>query len=325
MILAGDIGGTKTLLQLARWRDGKAEALTERRFDSGAFDGLASMLENFLAQASVAKKIRSACFAVAGPVRGRLVRLTNLPWSIDAAEIETRFGIARVELINDFQAAARGVDALAPQDLVTLQTGQAEPRGVRVVLGAGTGMGVAWSVWQGEGYVVLPTEAGHMDFALLDDTQFDLFKYLQRKFGRVSYERVLSGPGLVDLFNFLQHNIGKSSPELVRLPLHADAAATVTELALNRKHPLAVKALNMFVQIYGAFAGNLALAGIARGGVYISGGIAPRIIGKLQEGAFLQAFRDKGRYAPLMQEIPVRVVMNSNVGLLGAALAAGKV
>lgn len=325
MILAGDIGGTKTLLQLARWRDGKAEALTERRFDSGAFDGLASMLENFLAQASVAEKIRSACFAVAGPVRGRLVRLTNLPWSIDAAEIETRFGIARVELINDFQAAALGVDALAPQDLVTLQTGQAEPRGVRVVLGAGTGMGVAWSVWQGEGYVVLPTEAGHMDFALLDDTQFDLFKYLQRKFGRVSYERVLSGPGLVDLFNFLQHNIGKSSPELVRLPLHADAAATVTELALNRKHPLAVKALNMFVQIYGAFAGDLALAGIARGGVYISGGIAPRIIGKLQEGAFLQAFRDKGRYAPLMQEIPVRVVMNSNVGLLGAALAAGKV
>lgn len=325
MILAGDIGGTKTLLQLARWRDGKAEALTERCFDSGAFDGLASMLENFLAQAGVAGKIRSACFAVAGPVRGRLVRLTNLPWSIDAAEIETRFGIARVELINDFQAAALGVDALAPQDLVTLQTGRAEPRGVRVVLGAGTGMGVAWSVWQGEGYVVLPTEAGHMDFALFDDTQFELFKYLQRKFGRVSYERVLSGPGLVDLFNFLQHNIGKSSPELVRLPLYADAAATVTELALNRKHPLAVKALDMFVQIYGAFAGNLALAGLARGGVYISGGIAPRIIGKLREGAFLQAFRDKGRYAQLMQEIPVRVVMNSNVGLLGAALAGGKV
>lgn len=324
MILAGDIGGTKTLLQAAFWRGGKAEVLAEQHFDSGAFDGLVSMLREFLAQAGIDGKIRAACFAVAGPVRGRSVQLTNLPWFIDAAEIEVRFGIAKVKLINDFQAAALGVDALSPDDLVTLQAGRAEPQGVRVVLGAGTGMGVAWSVWQGDRYVALPTEAGHMDFAPLDETQFELLKHLKRKFGRVSYERVLSGPGLVDLFNFLQSNIGKSSPELVRLPLKADGAATVTDLALNRKHPLAVKALDIFAEIYGAFAGNLALAGLTRGGVYIAGGIAPKIIPKLKEGSFLKAFRGKGRYAKLMEAIPVHAVMDPKVGLRGAALVAGR-
>lgn len=323
-ILAGDIGGTKTLLQAVLWQGGKAEVLAEQHFDSGAFGGLASMLRDFIALAGADGKIRSACFAVAGSVRGRCVQLTNLPWSVDAAEIERGFGIARVELINDFQAAALGIDALAPNDLVTLQAGQAEPRGVRAVLGAGTGMGVAWSVWQGDRYLAWPTEAGHMDFAPLDETQFELLKHLRQKFGRVSYERVLSGPGLVDVFDFLQSSVGRSAPELMRFPHRRDDAARVTELALNRKHPLAVKALDMFVEIYGAFAGNLALAGLARGGVFVAGGIAPKIIGKLQEGAFLAAFRDKGRYAKLMQEIPVQVVMNPKLGLLGAALSASR-
>ena len=256
--------------------------------------------------------------------RGGRVQVTNLPWRLDAQELAQRFDIARIRFINDFEAIALGIEALGPGDLETLQAGQPVEHAMRVVLGAGTGMGVAWLMWQEGRRVALATEAGHMDFAPGNELQTALLNHLRKKFGHVSWERVLSGPGLVEIFRFLQASIGAASG-LEQMSLEEEGgAAVVADLALNRKHPLAAKALGLFVQCYGAFAGNLALAGLARGGVYIAGGIAPKIIAVLKQGAFIEAFCGKGRFSGLMQKIPVQVVMNPKAGLLGAALTAAR-
>lgn len=322
-ILAGDVGGTKTLLTAAESKAGHLKVLRERQYESRAYSDLAALLRDFLGPLG-GLRIDAACLAVAGPVEGSRVKLTNLPWRIDAHDLETGFGIPRVRLLNDFEAVALGIEALNPGDLVSLQPGQPDERAMRVVLGAGTGMGVAWLAWRETRYLALPTEAGHMDFAPANDLQAALFDHLRQKFGHVSWERVLSGPGLADIFRFLQGNIG-ASHGLGQVSLDDERGPeTVSELALNRKHPIAVKAIELFIECYGAFAGNLALAGLTRGGVYLAGGIAPRLIEPLRQGAFIQSFCDKGRFAGLLQQIPVRVVMNQAVGLLGAAREAAR-
>lgn len=320
-ILAGDLGGTKTLLQASERTGGGARVLLECELDSRAFPDFASALADFLKQAELATVDR-ACFAVAGPIEGDRVCMTNLAWEIDARALESRLGIGRVRLINDFEGVALGIEALGTEDVVTLQAGTPVAGAPRVVLGAGTGMGVAWLVWQGERYVPLATEAGHLDFAPANDLQAGLLSHLRRKHGHVSWERVVSGPGLVEVFRFLQSGVGAGSGlELVDVDGES-GARRITELALQHKHPIAIKALQLFVECYGAFAGNLALTGLTRGGVYVAGGIAPKIIEKLKSGAFISAFCDKGRYAALLRQIPVRVVMNPKVGLFGAARAA---
>ncbi|MDO8436864.1 MAG: glucokinase [Nitrosomonadaceae bacterium] len=319
--VCGDIGGTKTLLQALQSNDGALQMRYEQQYDSRAYAGFSDVLRDFLGKAGmnhVDCSPAAACLAVAGPVVAQRAKLTNLPWLMDVAAIAAEFSIPSVKLINDFEAVALGIEALSESDLVTLQPGKPQAQGVRVALGAGTGMGVAWLTWQGERYLPLPTEAGHMDFAPANELQAGLLEYLWKKFGHVSVERVLSGPGLTDIFNFLQAGLATGSG-LVKANMDSDGAAQVTDLALNRKHPIAVKALDLFVEIYGAYAGNLALAGLSRGGVYVAGGIAPKIIGKLGEGGFMQAFCSKGRYSAMMSEIPVHVVMNQKVGLLGAA------
>lgn len=322
-ILAGDVGGTKTLLTAAESQAGHLKVLRERQYESRAYSDFAALLRDFLGPLG-SLRIDAACLAVAGPVEGNRAKLTNLPWRIDAHDLETRFGIPRVRLLNDFEAIALGIEALGPGDLVTLQPGQPAEHAMQVVLGAGTGMGVAWLAWRETRYLALATEAGHMDFAPANDLQAALFKHLRQKFGHVSWERVLSGPGLADIFRFLQGNIG-ASHGLAQVDLDdAGGAAMVSDLALNRKHPIAVKAIELFIECYGAFAGNLALAGLTRGGVYLAGGIAPRLIDPLRQGAFIQSFCDKGRFAGLLQQIPVRVVMNPAVGLLGAAREAAR-
>lgn len=321
--LSGDIGGTKTWLQLTSVRGGSIQVSAEQHYASTAFSGLPTILRDFLGHAGAGKKITAACLAVAGPVVNRQAKLTNLPWMVDAAEIEAGFLIPAVRLVNDFEATASGIGVLSQHDLETLQAGEPVTQAPRVVLGAGTGMGVAWLVWQDGGYVPLATEAGHMEFAPADALQVKLLEYLWQQFDHVSVERVVSGPGLVAVFNFLQTSIGSASG-LVRKSLNASDAAQVTDLAYSHRHPIAVKALDMFSRIYGAYAGNLALAGLARGGVYIAGGIAPRIIGTLKEEGFMNAFYDKGRYASFMKQIPVQVVMNIRAGLLGAAHEAHK-
>jgi len=315
--ICGDIGGTKTWLQALQLSDGALQVRYEQQYDSRTYAGFSDVLRDFLDKARMNRPV-AACLAVAGPVVAQRAKLTNLPWLMDVAAIAAEFSIPSVKLINDFEAAALGIEMLPGRDLVTLQPGKPQTQGVRVVLGAGTDMGVAWLIWQGRRYLPLPTEAGHMNFAPANKLQADLLEYLWRRFDHVPVGRVLSGSGLTEIFNFLQASLGTSSG-LVQITLGSNDAAQVTDLALNRKHPIAVKALDLFVEIYGAYAGNLALAGLSRGGVYVAGGIAPKIIGKLGEGGFMQAFCSKGGFSAMMSEIPVQVVMDQKVGLRGAA------
>lgn len=321
-VVAGDIGGTKTLLRLAECGEGRCETLEERRYENRDFTDFRSVLDDFLGGQGAAPE--AACFACAAPVAGRSVRLTNLDWTLDADHIARGFDIPRVELINDFQALALAIDALGAADLAVLQPGNPVARAPRVVLGAGTGLGAAWLVWSGAAWLPVATEAGHMDFAPAGELQMNLARRLAAKFGHVSWERLLSGPGLAEIFAFVDEELGDVPLGLGRLAPGEDPAARITEMALGRRHPGAEEALELFQALYGAFAGNLALAGLTRGGVYLAGGIAPRILERLREGPFLEAFRAKGRFAGLMAEIPVMVVTNPRAGLIGATLAAAE-
>ncbi|MEO8992315.1 MAG: glucokinase [Nitrosospira sp.] len=325
--ISGDIGGTKVLLQATELKDGKTQICCERRYESQEYTCFSDMLKEFVQETmklGTGSSFASACFAVAGPITQQVANLTNLPWIMDGSAIAREFSIPVVKLINDFKAVALGVETLSESDLVTLQAGKPSPRENRVTLGAGTGMGVAWLIWQDNCYIPLSSEAGHMDFASANELQDRLLQYLRKKFGHVSVERILSGPGLVNTFNFLQTDLNNTSA-LAQVRLKPDDAAQVTDLATNHKHSIAVRTMDLFVEIYGAYAGNLALAGLCRNGVYVAGGIAPRIIDKLGEGGFMKAFRDKGRFSALMEDIPVRVVMNPKIGLLGATQEAQRI
>ena len=316
-VLAGDLGGTKTWLRLSC--DG--EAVRERRYDSAAFSGLVPMIADFLGGAVPA----GACFGVAGPVRGDAAQITNLPWRIDAGEIAARFGIPRVSLINDFQAVAYGIEALPAGDLLSLQDGQAQAHGPRAVIGAGTGLGEGYLVWQGKYYQALPSEGSHADFSPADEIQAGLWRWLAQRFGHVSWERVVSGPGLADIYEFLrQRGELAEVPELAAAMRDGDPSAAISEYAVQRGDKLASAALDLFVAAYGAEAGNLALKILATGGVYVAGGIAPKIVERLKAGGFLRAFLAKGRFADLLENVPVHVVLNPQVGLLGAEVIANR-
>jgi len=321
-LVYGDIGGTKTILQLGEIRDGVVCEQFTAHYNSYTYVTFSDLLKDFLNRAGAAKTIHNliaACFAVAGPVVAQQVKLTNLPWQINSIDITNEFSIPVVKLMNDFEAAALAIEMLSPDDLVTLQAGKAHAQAMRVVLGAGTGIGVAWLTWLKDRYFPLSTEAGHMDFAPTSRLQMSLLETLQNKFGHVSVERLLSGSGLTHIFNFLQMNPA-ALPGLtqININLDEDSGATITTLALTHQHPVAIKALSLFAEIYGAYAGNLALAGLCRNGVYIAGGIAPRIINILNSGGFMRAFRDKGRFSALMSEVPVHVITNPGISLLGA-------
>jgi glucokinase len=322
ILLAGDIGGTKTLLRLFEAGGG---VLAERRFDSAAFASLNRIVAEFLSDFPPLS-LAAACFGVAGPVEGGRANITNLPWQIDETSIAAEFHIPQVRLINDFQAVAYGIEALESQDLATLQAGAPQERGVRVVIGAGTGLGEGFMVWQGGYYAAFPSEGSHADFAPTDALQIELLRHLAARYGHVSYERLLSGPGLVNIFEFLRDSLGQQATEELQSAMKAgDPAAAISDCAMGGKDDLAVSALDLFVRIYGAEAGNLALKVLARGGVYIAGGIAPQIMGKLEEGGFLREFADKGRFAGLLGDIPVHVVLNPKVGLMGAARVAERI
>lgn len=316
-LLSGDLGGTKTLLRVTRGDN----RVCEQRYESGEWHGLEAMLGDMLGDI----KVDSACFGVAGPVQGRTAHITNLPWCIDADAIAQRFGIANVALINDFQAVAYGIDALGSKDLLTLQSGQALENGPRAVIGAGTGLGEGYLVWQDDRYVALPSEGSHADFAPADELQVELWRWLGERYGHVSWERVVSGPGLESIYRFLRERGELPESNLLAEMMRAgDAAAAISDFALNHRDPLASAALDLFVSVYGAEAGNLALKILARGGVYVAGGIAPKIIERLKEGAFMRAFLAKGRFAELLATLPVVVVLNPEVGLLGAQQVASR-
>lgn len=323
LVLAGDIGGTKTLLQLAEVQDGAFHPICERRFDSAAHHDFSSLLGEFMRAA--ARPVDAACFGVAGPIHDQSAKITNLGWIINGGAVGAEFGIANVRLINDFAAVGYGIEALHEDDVVPLQAGEPELRGTRAVLGAGTGLGEGILVWQGDHYQALPSEGGHVDFAPADEDQDGLLRYLRPIFGHVSYERILSGDGLVKIFEYLSGSgLEAATVPLRQAMLEKDPAAAISEFGLDGRDPAAVRALDLFAAIYGAQAGNLALTALARGGVYVAGGIAPKIIARLKHGGFVRAFNGKGRFSGLMQRIPVCVVMNPEVGLIGAALVASR-
>jgi len=317
-VLAGDIGGTTTRLALM---EGPA-VLHQRRYPSGEFQEFAHVLAAFLAEAPQPFP-EAGCLAVAGVVHGNRVRATNLPWTLDGEEIRDAFRLRRLVLINDFQAAAWGVTRVGPEHLVSLGGGAPDPEGPRAILGAGTGMGQALVIPCSDGLKVLPSEGGHADFAPGNRMEIRLLEHLMEDFPHVSVERVLSGSGLVAIYRFLARDSGMpEDSEVARAMALEDPAAVVTRHALAGTAPLCVEALSMFCSAYGSEAGNLALKCLATGGVYIAGGIAPRILPVLTAGGFREAFEAKGRMAGVLREIPVHVVTHPEPGLLGAGFIA---
>jgi glucokinase len=319
VILAGDIGGTKTLLALFE----RTTARFEERYSSPDFGDFASLLERFLSDAKTAlgtsKKIQRACLGIAGPVTDQHVQVTNLPWEIDARALERRFGIAQIRLINDFAAAAHGIDALAEKDYVTLQEGEHVREAPRLVIGAGTGLGAAYMIWDGRMHRAVPGEGGHAGFSPANEEQAALWRHLHGKLGRVEIEHVVSGDGLERIYEFLRDSGRAQESAQVRAAMAAgDAAAAISEAAFESEDALANAALDLFIACYGAAAGDYALAVVARGGVYVAGGIAPKILPRLRAGGFIAAFNAKGGFSELTKKMPVHVITEERLGLLGA-------
>jgi glucokinase len=328
-LLAGDIGGTKTLLQLAEPAPGGGFATRfEQRYVSAEWRGLTPMVQDFLerARAQGIDHPTAACFGVAGPVNGRIARTTNLPWLLDADAMQQDLSIPRARLINDFQSVGYGIEVLTEDDLVVLQTGIEVAQGTRAVIGAGTGLGHGLLVWQGSNYEVVPSEGGHADFAPTDEEQIGLLRHMQTRFGRCTWERIVSGSGIRNIHDYmLSIHPGEETPALTAARAIGDPPAAVSNAAVEGSDPLAARTMALFCTLYGAQAGNFALTALATGGVYVAGGVAPRIIGMLKNGLFLRGFLDKEeRMRGLLEAMPVRVVVNANVGLMGSVVAAGR-
>jgi len=330
MILAADIGGTKSLLALFAPEDPVRPAF-ERRFDSLAFGDFGSLVASFLDEAraslGTAPPLEAACLGVAGPVTGARVRVTNLPWTLDAAELASRLGLAGVRLLNDFAAVVYGLDAIGERGLATLQAGEPVAGAPRVVLGAGTGLGIAYAFASPDGsYRPLSGEGGHTAFAPADEEQVSLWRYLHERIGRVTLEHVLSGTGLLRIYDFLlQRGALPESAQLRAELSESGAPAAITRHALERGDALALAALDLFIACYGAAAGDQALNVMARGGVYVAGGIAPKILKRLGAGGFVAAFNDKAGFAEHTRRMPLHVVVDERAGLLGAARLALRV
>jgi len=322
-LLTGDVGGTKTAVALFQATPAGVRLVREATLPSAEFKGLDAVVRRFLGEGP-SVRIAAACFGVAGAVvDGRCVA-TNLPWRLDERSLVKAIPAPRVRLLNDLEAAGHGVLALPRRDLEPLQSGKAR-KGNMVLISAGTGLGEAILVWDGARHRVIASEGGHADFAPRNDLEIDLLRFLQKEFGHVSYERVLSGPGLFNIYRFLRDTGAGPEPQWLSDRLRSgDPSAVVSEVGLAGGHPLCAMALELFVSIYGREAGNLALKALAVGGVFVGGGIAPKIRVKLADGAFLSAFRDKGRYAALMASIPVRLVLEPRAPLLGAVRVAAE-
>lgn len=323
MILAGDIGGTKTNVALFEVVEGNLSApMAQKSFPSGKYDSLDKILEEFIAENR--PPVTHACFGIAGPVVEGRVETPNLAWIISDQTLAQTIGIARVGLINDLEATAHGIETLKDSQLFTLNEGEGRRAGHRGLIAAGTGLGMAGIFWDGRDYHPLASEGGHMDFAPRNELELELLRYLTAKFnGHVSYERALSGPGLFNIYNFLREQNFAEEPEWLAAAINSgDKTAAVSKAALSGQSELAREALDLFVEIYGAMAGNLALLMKATGGLFIGGGIAPKILDKLKDGAFMAAFKDKGRLSSLVASVPVYVILDDKTALYGAARCA---
>jgi glucokinase len=325
MILAGDVGGTKTLLEIGTLQDGRWQPAFGGRYVAADYPDLHGVLQGFLrdwsAQRGAQDTLTHACFGVAGPTVDNRAQMTNLVWIVDGNAIGAEFGIPRVRVVNDFAAAASGVDMLEDADLVVLQPGEPVSAAPRLVIGAGTGLGVAYLIWAGAGYQVIAGEGGHAGFAPTTVEQLELWRDLHTRHGRVAVEDVVSGRGLVRIYEFIERTTGRpiAPADAVRAGV---TPAAIAQAALELGDLPSLRALDLFIECYGEVTGSCALAVLARGGVYVAGGIAPKIISRLLTGGFLAAFNAKGAHSDAVRKIPVSVVTNERLGLLGCALIA---
>lgn len=354
MILAGDIGGTKTNLALYDWTTERVEPVREDSFHSADYKTLEEIVEEFLSApptkppveddpvaesdvetgAEAGKKpdlppeplkLTAACFGVAGPVIDNRCRTTNLPWVIEGAALAQRFDIPQVQLLNDLEATAHGILLLRPDELVVLNAG-APPKKKQALalIAAGTGLGECILYWDGTRYRPMPSEGGHTDFAPNSDSEIELLRHLRGSYLHVSYERIVSGPGLHAIYEYLRDTKKNEPTWLAEKIKVGNPAAEIAEAGLKGQAEIAKQALDLFASIYGAEAGNLALKALTLDGVYVAGGIAPKLLKKLQDGSFMRGFTNKGRYKRLMGQIPVKVVTNDKTALLGAASVAAQ-
>jgi glucokinase len=321
MILAGDIGGTNARLAYFQPRNGRFQLVSERVFPSREHRGLGEIVTQFLDESGT--RPEAACFGIAGPVRNGRVETSNLPWVIEQSVLANQIHLAATLLINDLEASAWGIGALGSEDLVTLNPGAGSVAGNQAVVAPGTGLGEAGLFWDGSRHHVFACEGGHTDFAPRGELQIELLRFLAAKFGHVSYERILSGPGLVNVYEFLcASGCGKQSAELSAAIEAGDPAAAISQAALSGKDSLAGKALDLWIAVYGAETSNLGLKIMSTGGLFLAGGISPKILPRLKGSLFMEAFLDKGRMRPLVEAMPVHVVTNEKAGLLGAARCA---
>ncbi|MGB7440057.1 MAG: glucokinase [Coleofasciculaceae cyanobacterium] len=344
LILAGDIGGTKTILRLVESSaEDSQQSLYEERYPSRDFPDLVPIVEQFFQEAAQkldnSPRPEKACFAIAGPVVNNTCVLTNLDWFLDAQRLAKELDIDKVSLINDFAAVGYGILGLESEDLCTLQAGQPQAEAPIAIIGAGTGLGEGFLIEQKENYQVFASEGGHTDFAPRTELEFELLQYLRHKYDveRISTERVVSGQGIVAIYQFLRDKpFAPESSEIAQIvstweqekggsEKSVDPAAAIAKAALEKSDRLCEQTMEMFVQAYGVAAGNLGLTLLPYAGLYIAGGIAAKTLPLMQEGSFLKAFSQKGRVSPLLEKVPVHVVLNQQVGLIGAAICAFRI
>ena len=321
--LAGDVGGTNARLAAVDVGAGTAQVLLTRQYPSAEYGVLGEIVRQFAQEARM--RFDRACFGVAGPVIDGVFEATNLSWSVRVQELAEEIGVERTALINDFQAIGHALPLLGPGDLVTLQAGEAQEHGVLGVIGAGTGLGEGFLVWDMNHYRVCASEGGHTTYAPRTAVEWGLSEHLASEYGHVSFERVVSGPGLVNVYRYLAaRDMAAAESSAAWADVAREGAAAISRHALAGSDPLCVQALDIFTAAYGAQAGNLALTVMSTGGMYIAGGIAARVVDKLRDGSFIAAFRDKGRLSPVLERMPVHAIVNPNVGLVGAAAVAAR-
>jgi glucokinase len=331
ILLAGDIGGTNTRLKLFQDSGTQVFPLSgARSYSSQNYPSLAPVVDQFLAEVQPEAKPSRACFAIAGPVQDNVSTLTNIDWVLDGQQLRQELGLTQVTLINDFAAIGYGITGLGDNDLKLIQARDFDPQGLRGILGAGTGLGQCFVLPRSPGGVqVFPSEGGHVDFAPRNELEFGLLQYLKttKQIQRVSVERVVSGQGIVDIYGYLRSRQPEQESARLRDTLdqpETDRAAAIAQAAMEQNDPLAQQTLELFVSAYGAETGNLALKFLPFGGLYIAGGIAAKLLPLMESRTFLDAFLTKGRMSPLLEQMPVAVVLNPEVGLIGAGIRAAQ-
>jgi len=319
MILAGDIGATRTRLAAFETEGNRLQCVVEKTYMSQEHGGLSEILAQFTRSEGI--PVHSACFGVAGPVRSGRSKISNLPWVIDRRDLAKQLKLNSVGLLNDLEAYAYGIDALESKDFTTLSEGSEDAEGNRAVISARTGLGVAGLYWDGFRHHPFACEGGHADFAPRSDIQMELLAYLQKKYGRVSCERILSGPGIKNIYEFLRDTQKADEPEWLREQIKGvkDVPALIAQLALEGKAAICDQTLSIFVSVFGAETGNCALNFMTTGGIFIGGSIAARNVDRMKDPVFMQSFLNKGRMETLLKDMPVKIILNDDCGLMGAA------